>query len=701
MKAMEAHGWSVPVEVHDVIVFGSGAAGLCCAKRLADLGVRDILLLTNGIHMGTSRNTGSDKQTYYKLNVSGSTPDSVVEVAQTLVDGGACDGDAALVEAALSARCFYHLADLGVPFVRNGYGEFVGYKTDHDPKARAASAGPLTVQEMCAALFRQVERAGIPVREGMTPVKILTEDGRATGLLCLWQSADRREQEFQLFACRHLVMATGAPASLYEKSVFPESQVGASGICFEAGVRGKNLTEWQYGLASTGYRWNVSGSYQQVLPRYVSTAEDGSDVREFLLEGFDDIPATLNATFLKGYQWPFDVTKLGSGGSSWVDLLVYRETVLRGRKVYMDFTQNPFGMKQLDRSLLSPECLHYLESSGALQNTPYERLMALNPDAIQLYRSHGIDLEREWLAVDVCAQHNNGGLSADIWWETNVRNLYAIGELNGSHGIRRPGGSALNAGQVGAFRAAEQIATRLKAESAWGQEKDGTSFNSNLPIPQGIDASAPRQAAENAVGGGPFGFAAKCPNPGAERQKPEASRVAESGNEQCSPVLERAALWCSHARGSGNLRELASYFQRRNSGYAGFVRNRTEIEQTLAEAKELLSHPERIHIAHAAELPQAFQLWDMLVSTAAYLGAMLDYIQNGGLSRGSALFAERLPEPGDVVPVDSEHRHQIQEVTLNHNFTVQTGWRGVREIPNSPQWFEQVWKDMKQKGECR
>lgn len=654
MEKMEVHGWPVSVEFHDVLVFGSGAAGLCCASRLANLGVQDVLILTNGIHMGTSRNTGSDKQTYYKLNVSGSVPDSVAEVAQTLFGGGACDGDTALVEAALSARCFFHLADLGVPFVRNEYGEFVGYKTDHDPKARAASAGPLTVQEMCDALFGQAEKERISVREGMTPVQILTEKGRVTGLLCLWQSADRKEREFQLFACQYLVMATGAPASLYGKSVYPVSQMGASGICFGAGAKGKNLTEWQYGLASVDYRWNVSGSYQQVLPRYVSTAEDGSDVHEFLLEGFEDIPAALNAAFLKGYQWPFDVTKLTLGGSSWVDLLVYRETVLRGRRVYMDFTRNPFDMEQLEPSLLSPECLHYLESSGALQKTPYERLMALNPDAVRLYRSHNIDLEREWLAVDVCAQHNNGGLSADIWWETDVRNLFAIGELNGSHGIRRPGGSALNAGQVGAFRAAERIAARLIASGEYG-------------------------------------------NPGAWERK----TAVESANGQCNPALERAALWCSRVEGAGNLGALTSYFQQRNSSYAGFVRNRTEIEKTLAEGKELLRHPERIQIANEAELPQAFRLWDMLVSTVAYLGAMLDYIQNCGLSRGSALIAEQLPEPGHFVPVDTEHQHQIQEITLDQNYDMQTNWRSVRGIPNSPQWFEQVWKDARQKGEYR
>ena len=165
MRTIQLENHTVPVRQAETVIMGSGAAGLCMAKRLYDLGKRDVVLLTNGLLMGTSRNTGSDKQTYYKLNVSGRTQDSIYEVAKTLFDGGATDGDTALAEAALSARCFYHLADLGVPFVQNEYGEFVGYKTDHDPKARAASAGPLTVQEMCAALYREVEARNIPVVE--------------------------------------------------------------------------------------------------------------------------------------------------------------------------------------------------------------------------------------------------------------------------------------------------------------------------------------------------------------------------------------------------------------------------------------------------------------------------------------------------------------------------------------------------------
>ena len=55
---------------------------------------------------GTSRNTGSDKQTYYKLSLAGDTPDSVRDLAGVLFHGECVDGDLALCEAALSAPCF-------------------------------------------------------------------------------------------------------------------------------------------------------------------------------------------------------------------------------------------------------------------------------------------------------------------------------------------------------------------------------------------------------------------------------------------------------------------------------------------------------------------------------------------------------------------------------------------------------------------
>lgn len=68
------------------------------------------------INAGTSRNTGSDKQTYYKLTLSGKDPDSVENMAEDLFAGQCVDGDQALCEAALSARCFLPLQNWGFLF---------------------------------------------------------------------------------------------------------------------------------------------------------------------------------------------------------------------------------------------------------------------------------------------------------------------------------------------------------------------------------------------------------------------------------------------------------------------------------------------------------------------------------------------------------------------------------------------------------
>lgn len=146
MKHSTVHIGDINIKVYSLntVVVGTGAAGFNAADRLYSLGQRDIAIVTEGLNMGTSRNTGSDKQTYYKLTLAGDFSDSVYEMAKTLYDGGSMHGDIALVEAALSSRCFYRLVDIGVPFPHNRYGEYVGYKTDHDPRQRATSAGPLT-----------------------------------------------------------------------------------------------------------------------------------------------------------------------------------------------------------------------------------------------------------------------------------------------------------------------------------------------------------------------------------------------------------------------------------------------------------------------------------------------------------------------------------------------------------------------------
>ena len=414
---------------YDAVVIGSGAAGFSAACRIREDGRKSVCIVTEGVRCGTSRNTGSDKQTYYKLGLGGDAPDSVRAMASDLFASGCVDGDHALCEAALSTRCFHYLCEAGVPFPHNAYGEYIGYKTDHDPFARATSAGPLTSKYMTEALERKAAALGVPVHDGLLAVEILTDGDRACGLLCL----NLADNTFVTFRCENVILATGGPAGIYANTVYPESQTGSTGLALSAGASLQNMTEWQYGLASLSPRWNVSGTYMQVLPRFVSVDADGCEY-EFLADFFDDEYQALSMVFLKGYQWPFDIKKV-TCGSSVIDLLVYRETVMRHRRVYLDYTRNPFALEKIEYEKLSDEAYAYLSRAGALLGRPIDRLAKMNMPAIELYAGKGVDLEKEYLEIALCAQHSNGGVSVDAWWQTTVKGLFAIGECAGTHGI--------------------------------------------------------------------------------------------------------------------------------------------------------------------------------------------------------------------------------------------------------------------------
>ncbi|MCL2837075.1 MAG: FAD-binding protein [Defluviitaleaceae bacterium] len=452
-------------ESYETIVIGTGCAGYNAADWLYDLGHKNIAILTEGEKMGTSRNTGSDKQTYYKLSLTSDGGDSVREMAETLFAGGAMHGDTALIEAACSVKSFIKLALLGVPFPTNEYGEYVGYKTDHDPKQRATSCGPMTSKLMTEALERTVKSKKIPVIDNKQVIKLFTDDNRITGLAAI----DTNDFTYHVYHCDNIILATGGPAGLYAHSVYPESQTGATGLALEAGAEAQNLCEWQYGLASVKFRWNVSGTYQQVLPRYISVDANGNE-HEFL--------ADINMVFLKGYQWPFDIRKIE--GSSSVDIAVHKE-ISQGKRVFMDFRSNPRGLEQGFNSL-NTETRQYLQNSGALFGTPIERLAKMNPAAIELYGNNGIDLWKEPLEAAVCAQHCNGGIAVNANWESSVKGLYVIGEAAGTHGIYRPGGSALNAGQAGGMRAAEHIARKVKSREHTNAFKAANTLHWTSPV---------------------------------------------------------------------------------------------------------------------------------------------------------------------------------------------------------------------------
>ena len=462
METCTIAGRTVFLHRYNTVIVGAGAAGMNCAVHLyefmSDRGVTDaqdrIAVVTGGIALGASRMSGSDKQTYYKMGTSPETADSAEDFARSLTAAGCCHGDLALAEGIGSLREFYHLVQAGVPFPHDAMGSFVGYKTDHDPYERATSAGPKTSKFMSECLQRQVERYGIPIFDCHEAAHLLTagggDDKRIVGIVTI-DKKRLNEQNYGLnvFCCENLVLAAGGPGELYETSVYPRGQVGIHGLAFAAGLAAENLTESQFGLASIKFRWNVSGTYMQAIPRIFSTDADGKNERDFLTDFFPTMSRMATNIFLKGYQWPFDPQRITDLQSSLIDVLVFNETQ-KGRRVFMDFLRNPVGRADMrlraERTRTrSPDLPH----PRALQSTPIERLAHMNPRHRHL-QENGIDLYPN-RSKSPSAPSNNGGFAVNRWW--NRPSAHLRHRRNGrQHGVKRPGGSALNAGQTGGLR---------------------------------------------------------------------------------------------------------------------------------------------------------------------------------------------------------------------------------------------------------
>jgi succinate dehydrogenase/fumarate reductase flavoprotein subunit len=661
-QVVEFSGTSMPLYSVNTLIVGSGAAALSAAVKLFELEQKDIAIATQRWGGGTSNNAGSDKQTYYKLSLGGDIPDSPLQMAEDLFNGKCMHGDIALCEAQNSLPAFFNLVRLGVPFPHDRYGAYAGYKTDHDPRARATSAGPLTSHLMFDALAGEVKRKGIPVLDHHEVIALLTEtkgdEKHVIGAVALdLDNLDSENYGFVVFNAKNVVLGTGGPGGMYEASVYPESQSGSTGMAFEIGAVGQNLTESQVGLASVSFRWNLSGTYQQVIPRYISTDRNGGDETEFLNEFFPDMGALASAIFLKGYQWPFDPGRIAGYGSSLIDLLVYRETVIKKRRVFLDFKNNPTGsgiLEDFSFDLLSQEARDYLEKSGALFGTPIERLQKMNPLAVKLYKDHNIDLSGEYLEIAVCAQHNNGGLKGNTWWESNIKHLFPVGEVNGSHGVYRPGGSALNAGQVGGLRSALYISKKYK-----GNSMDVSTFISRV-----------------------------------------GERIKEKFNF-ASRIID------NNLKDNQYMHTTRKAIRQRMSYYGAQVRDPRKIKEAVSEARQLYSRMKsRMKIPSSRDLPAAFKNLDLCLTHAVYLEAIVEYLEKGGKSRGSYLVVDAEGEK-PCEKLENEWRfslnrddafvnRKILEISLDESLSVKKKWVDIRPIPREEQWFENLWEDYRE-----
>ncbi len=581
-EKLRAAGMTAPLLRCGALVLGSGAAGLRAAVEMKRRHV-DVVVATQYVYGGTSACSGSDKQTLHTACDSG-RGDDFSALAAALGAGGAMDEDTAYVEAVGSLKALASLQFMGLPIPQDRFGGALRYKTDHDEAGRATSCGPRTSRLMVKALAEEATRIAVPILDRTVGVRILVSDGpprRAIGLLAIGARARAPDNPLGLIVilCDALVLAAGGPGELYRDSVYPKHCFGSLGLALEAGIEAVNLTESQFGIGTRrdGFPWNLSGTYAQAMPYIYSRDAEGREIN-FLAHYYRSTQELASNVFRKGYQWPFHATRMLDFGSSLVDLAIFRETQA-GRTVLMDFNRNlepvpgdaPFSLDRLDADVHA-----YLANNDALLAMPIERLRRMNPLAIELYRRYKKDITREPLAFAVNNQHMNGGVAVDIWGRSSLAGCYAAGEAAGTHGVTRPGGAALNAGQVFGLRCAEHIAATR------GPARETT------PIAE-IEAGLAALARGFAQDGG------------------------------LSP------------------REIEREVQARMSDHAGFVCTREGVRRALEGARALSARirAEGVRLARPAEAAKAAQWRQMALCSEAVLTALDAYIGAGGGSRGA------------------------------------------------------------------
>ena len=557
----------------------------------------DVIVVTQSAFGGTSACSGSDKQTLHTANGAGQGNDYRA-MADALGAGGAMNEDTAYIEAVGSSRALSSLQFMGLPIPQDRLGGVLRYQTDHDEVGRARSCGPRTSRLMVHVLAKEAIRLNVPMFNQTTGVRLLIEPGakpRCIGAVAMSpkRRADDNPSRLVVFSSDVVVIATGAWRGL-SRQCLSQALLWVARPCAGGGARsGQSHRKSQFGISTSrdNFPWNLSGTYVQAMP-YIFWRDARGNERNFLADYYRTTQELASKVFRKGYQWPFHATRMLNFGSSLVDLAIVKEAQA-GRKVFMDFNRNLLpvpGDAEFDLDRLDPDVRAYLKGAEAVLEKPLDRLRKMNPLSIDLYKRYKYDITRDPLEFAVNNQHMNGGLGVDGWGAASLDGCYAVGEAAGTHGVTRPGGAALNAGQVLATRCAEHAAARRNVRA------------SNAPEPGLIDGVV--------------------------------ARILDILKAD-SPLT---------------VKSIGKDVQDRMSDHAGVLCNATDVKQALAAARALNESIRQQGIASsgAPEALKALQWRQTALLSEAVLTALAFYIARGGGSRGAraicASEGDRVPE---------------------------------------------------------
>jgi L-aspartate oxidase len=412
-----APGWTTTA---DVIVVGSGIAGLTCALRLRQQ-VDRVLLVTK-----TVLNEGSTAWAQGGIAAALDPEDSPEEhLEDTLVAGvGLCDVEAVRALVTEGPQRVRELVALGAEFDRTDGGDIKltregGHHRDRIAHAGGDATGKEISRALIEALRRVLDDPGIEVIEHALVVDLLTDDeGRVSGTTLHVIGEGQIDGVGAAYASA-VVLATGGLGQIYASTTNPPVSTG-DGIA--AAMRaGARITDLEFIQFHPTVLWLGEGSTgQQPL---ISEAVRGEGA--FLVDQ-DGV------RFMQGQHELADLAPRD---------VVARAILARMRETGTDHVF-------LDARHLGAEFLE-------------ERF----PSIVASCRSLGFDPATALIPVAPAQHYASGGIETDLHGRSSVAGLYACGECSctGVHGANRLASNSLLEGLVFAHRIADDIPLRLAA----------------------------------------------------------------------------------------------------------------------------------------------------------------------------------------------------------------------------------------------